>query len=199
MTEPLSPEPQLVPQRQAFRWGRLALLLIVLLILPASWLARRAASRMEYFHVRSIAIEGTRYLKPETIMQRLAIDTLRSVWDDTEPLAKRLGTLPQVAGVDISRKLPGTLVVTITENLPVALAPSPRGLETVDSAGVVLPIDPSRQPVDLPIANQRDKGILTLLGTIRGENPMFFRRVSEISRDGSDAVVMQLSPLDGQS
>jgi len=173
--------------------------LFILLVLPASWLAKRAASRMEFFHLRSVAIEGVRYLKPEVVMQRLAVDTLRSVWDDTDSLAARVRSLPQVSEVEIGRRLPGTLVVKIKENLPIALAPTPRGLEAVDTAGIVLPIDPSQQPLDLPIANQRDRHILTLLGDLRGGNPMLFRRVSEISRDGSDAVVMQLSPLDGST
>jgi hypothetical protein len=155
-------------------------------------------SRMEYFHLRSVAIEGTRYLKPEVVMEKLHVDTLRSVWDNTEPLAARLRSMTQVSDVRISRKLPGTLVVTITENLPVAFALSPRGLEAVDTSGVVLPIDPTQQPLDLPVANQRDKALLTLLGAIRGNNAMLYRRVNEISRDGRDDVVMRLSPLDDQ-
>ena len=196
MTEPVSPE-QLPPQRSGIRWGRVAVLLFIVLLLPGSWLARRAASKMQFFQLRAVAIEGTRYLKPEVVMKKLAVDTLRSVWDDTDPLVARLRTLPQVEDASISRRLPGTIVVKIKENLPVALSPSPRGLEVVDTSGVVLPIDPSQQPVDLPVANQRDKGILTLLGAIRGGNPMLFQRVSEISRDGKDAVVMRLSALDG--
>jgi cell division protein FtsQ len=199
MTEPAEVAQPLEVQRSGVRWGRVALILFILLLLPASWLARRAASRMEFFHLRSVAIEGIRYLKPETVMQAINVDTLRSVWDDTDSLASRVERLPQVSSIEIERRLPGTLVLKITENLPVALAPSPRGLEAVDSSGVVLPIDPTQQAIDLPVAAQRDKAILTLLASIRGGNPMLFQRVSEIARDGKDAVVMQLSALDGMS
>jgi cell division protein FtsQ len=153
--------------------------------------------KWKYFHLRSVSVEGIRYLKLETVMDRLKVDTLRSVWDDTDELATRLRSLNQVADVEIDRKLPGTLIVRIKENLPVAWAPSPRGLEAVDSAGVVLPIDPTVEQVDLPIANQRDKSVLSLLASLRGGNPMLFRRVNEISRDGPDGVVMTMSPLDG--
>jgi cell division protein FtsQ len=195
MTEPgvteSAPEP---PPR---RWKFMAFLLLLVLLAPASWLARRAASRMDFFQLRSIAVEGTRYLSPETVVERLAVDTSRSVWDDTEPLAERLRTMPQVGEVEIRRRLPGTLVVAIRENLPVALAPSPRGLEPVDSAGVVLPIDPAYHDVDLPVANHRDKSILSLLTAARSQNPMLYHRISEISRDGKDAVIMQLAPLEG--
>jgi cell division protein FtsQ len=88
---------------------------------------------MEFFHLRSVAVEGTRYLKPDSVMAHLGLDTTRSVWDDTAPLETLLRSMPQIADVEISRRLPGTLVVSIRENLPVALAPSPRGLEPVDS------------------------------------------------------------------
>lgn len=149
---------------------------------------------MEFFQLRSIAVEGTRYLAPESVIVRLGVDTTRSVWDDTDPLAERIRAMPQVGEVEITRRLPGTLVVSVRENLPVALAPSPRGLEPVDSAGVVLPIDPAREDIDLPIANHRDKAILALLTSVRAENPMLYRRISEVSRDGKDAVVLRLNP-----
>ena len=168
--------------------------MLLILLAPASWLARRAASKMEFFQLRSIAVEGTRYLAAESVIVRLGVDTTRSVWDDTDPLAERVRNMPQVGEVEISRRLPGTLVVSVRENLPVALAPSPRGLEPVDSSGTVLPIDPAREDIDLPIANHRDKSILALLTSVRAENPMLYRRISEISRDGKDAVVLRLNP-----
>jgi len=194
MTTPLEVEPQLTPPRTPRRWRLIALLLLVILLAPASWLARKGASRMDFFRLKSIAVEGTRYLSADTVIQRLGVDTTRSVWDDTEPLAQRLKTMPQIAGVEISRRLPGTLIVSIRENLPIALAPSPRGLEPVDSAGRVLPIDPSVADIDLPVANQRDKAVLALLTKARAENPMVYHRISEISRDGKDAVVIRLAP-----
>jgi len=117
---------------------------------------------------------------------------MQSVWDDTEPLAARLKTMPQVSAVEITRKLPGTLVVTIQENLPVAFSPSPRGLEAVDSLGVVLPIDPLTEDLDLPIAVQRDKSILSMLADARSKNPVLYRRISEVSRDASSGLIIRL-------
>ncbi len=154
---------------------------------------------MEFFDLRSVRVEGTRYLSPETVIERLALDTMRSVWDDTEPLEERLRAMSQVSAVDISRRLPGTLVVRIRENLPVALAPSPRGLEPVDTAGIVLPIDPANEDLDLPVANQRDVALLSLLGAIRAEDPRLYQRISEVSRDGRSSVVIGLEPLSGSS
>ena len=195
MTSPLPLEPEPPPPRTGRRWGLIAFVLLLILLAPASWLARRGASRLEFFHLRSIAVEGTRYLSPETVIERLAVDTMRSVWDDTEPLVARLRSMPQVGDVTIKRRLPGTLVVSIRENLPVALAASPRGLEAVDSLGTVLPIDPTRDDLDLPVAAQRDKPILALLGDARASNPILFHRISEVARDGRDGLLILLLPL----
>lgn len=180
--------------RTSRRWRLLAAIVLLVLIAPASWLARRGASKLEFFHLRNVVVEGTRYLSPETVIERLAVDTMRSVWDDTAPLAAKLGLMPQVGEVTITRRLPGTLVVTIRENLPVALAQSPRGLEAVDSLGRVLPIDPTSTDLDLPVAAQRDRQILSLLGDARARNPALFHRISEVARDGGDGLLIFLVP-----
>ncbi len=177
----------------------MAVLLVLVLLAPAPWLAQRAASSMDFFHLRAVSVEGTRYLSPDLVIERLALDTMRSVWDDTKPLADRIRRMSQVSDVEISRKLPGTLVVKIRENTPVALVPSPRGLEAVDTAGTVLPIDPSTEDIDLPVASQRDVPILSLLGAIRAGDPRLYRRISEVSRDGRNAFVLELAPVSGNT
>jgi len=180
------------PRKGRFRWRLIAAFLLLLLMAPAGWYARRGATRMEYFHVRSVEVHGVHYLDPAVVMDKLGVDTMRSVWDDNTALVARVKTLPQVGDATITRKLPGTLVVNIRENLPVALSPSPRGLEAVDSAGVVLPIDPMAADLDLPIALQRDVSMLTLLGALRSNDPALFSRISEIGREGRDGIVLQL-------
>jgi cell division protein FtsQ len=191
-------DPNEIPARQApksrVRWKLFAVLVILALLAPTPWLARRGASKLAFFRVRNVVVEGTRYLSPDSVVSRLGLDTLRSVFDDTPPLERKLRALPQVAGVQIRRKLPGTLVVTVRENPPVALAPGPQGLEPMDSAGVPLPFDPAREPsLDLPIANQRDVALMRMLGDIRARSSTLFRRISEVSRTGSDDVLLLLT------
>ena len=187
------PPSRQVPKSRA-RWKIFAVLVILALLAPTPWLARRGASKLAFFRVRSVVVEGTRYLSPDSVVSRLGLDTLRSVFDDTPPLERRLRALPQVAAVKITRKLPGTLVVTVRENPPVALAPGPQGLEPIDSAGVALPFDPAREPsLDLPIADQRDVALMRMLGDIRARSSALFRRISEVSRTGSDDVLLLLT------
>ncbi len=171
----------------------LVLILLLVLLAPTPWLARRGASKLAFFHVSRVVVDGTRYLSPDTVIGRLAIDTMHSVWDDPAPLEERVRALPQVSEVSISRKLPGTLVVKVHENAPVALVPGARGLEVVDSAGRSLPIDPAREALDLPVSIQRDLGLIHMLGEVRSRHAVLFRRISEVSRDAAGDIVLLLA------
>jgi cell division protein FtsQ len=184
-------EPKVPPRRT--RWKVVAVLLLLGLLAPTPWLARRGASRLAFFHVRKVVVEGTRYLSPDSVVTRLALDTLHSVWDDAAPLEQRVLTLPQVATVSISRKLPGTLVVNVGEKLPVALVPGAQGLEPVDSSGAALPIDPAREALDLPVSNQHDVALIRMLAQVRARNAVLYRRISEVSRDGAGDVLLLLT------
>jgi cell division protein FtsQ len=179
------------------RWKVIAVIVVLLLLAPAPWLARRGASRLAFFHVRKIEVAGTRFLSPDTIAARLRVDTTRSVWDDIAPLEERALALPQVGGVSISRKLPGTLVVTVSERIPVAFVPGRQGLEPVDSSGTVLPIDPASEPLDLPVVDHLDVPLVNILGRVRSSNALLYRRISEISRDGAPGDVLLLLTTTG--
>ncbi|MFL5576008.1 MAG: cell division protein FtsQ/DivIB [Gemmatimonadaceae bacterium] len=185
------------------RWWRLAVVALALAALAgAPWWGPRALASLAFFRVRKVEVEGVRYLAPADVVAGLRVDTAASVWDDVAPLERRLAALPQVASVEVSRKLPATLVVRVRENLPVALVPGAGGaLRAVDAAGRVLPIEPSRVGVDVPIVGQRDASrdtaLLRLLGDVRDEDPRFFARISEARRLGRGELLLQLmAPAD---
>jgi cell division septal protein FtsQ len=95
--------------------------------------------------------------------------------------------------------LPGTLVVTIEENQPVALIQGATGLVPYDSLGHVLPIDPARTNLDLPIVATSDPVLLKLVGAIRYAVPRVFSRIEEVRRSGRDEIVLTLSRSGAQS
>ncbi|HEX3867173.1 MAG TPA: FtsQ-type POTRA domain-containing protein [Gemmatimonadaceae bacterium] len=148
--------------------------------------------RMAYFRVRRIEIIGARYVAPGDILARLHVDTTASVWDPTAPLVARLGTSPEIANAVVSRKLPGTLVVQITERIPVALVPGLGGFRVYDDRGALLPIDPARVSVDAPVLAQRDTSLLRLLGAMRAKMPALYARVSAARSAGADDVILDL-------
>jgi len=179
---------------------RLALAGLVLAAVASSpWWGPRALRSLAFFRVRKVEIEGARYLSPSDLIARLKVDSSASVFDDVEPLERRLSDDPQVAKVEVVRKLPGTLVVRVTENLPIALVPGPGGaLRAVDGAGRVLPIDPSRVSVDVPVVEQRDTAVLRVLAAVRDSAPALYARISDARRGaGKGELTLTLSGASG--
>ena len=175
-------------------WRILGALLVVAVIMAAAWGLRAGARQMAFFRVRSVEIRGAHYLRPDEIVTRLKVDTLASLWDDLEPYRRRVRLHPQVSDVRIERKMPGTLVVIVRENLPVALVQTSGGLVPYDSMGQQLPIDPSRTNLDLPIVATADPVLLKLVGAIRAGEPRVFARIEEARRVGRDEILLTLSP-----
>ena len=181
----------------ATHW-RLALLGIGVLLLLASPLWAPSALRgLAFFRVRKVEILGTRYTAPGELLERMRLDTTRSVWDPLPPLEARVRSHPQVESVTVTRRLPGTLVVNVTERHPVALVNAPGGLRAVDERGVRLPLDPSRTPVDAPIvtAAARDTAVYHLLGVMQREAPALYAKLSSIRVTGPGEIVLQIADL----
>ncbi len=175
-------------------WKIVGALFLIGVIMAGAWGVRAGARNMAFFRVRSVEIRGAHYLQPNELVSRLKIDTLTSLWDDLEPFRQRVRGHPQVSDVRIERKMPGTLVVVVQENLPVALVQTPTGLLPFDSMGRQLPIDPARTNLDLPIVASTDPVLLKLVGAIRAAEPRVFARIEEARRVGRDEILLTLSP-----
>jgi cell division septal protein FtsQ len=114
------------------------------------------------------------------------------VWTDLDVLERRVAMHPQVHTVIIERDLPGTLVVHVTENLPIAIVPASGDLRPVDADGRFLPIDPSRIAIDLPVLVKPDTVLLHLLADVRSANPALFGDISDIRRTGGNDISLTL-------
>jgi cell division protein FtsQ len=188
------------PRRGDFlaRHWRLALAgVVVVLLLGSPFWGPGVLRRLAFFRVRKVEILGTRYTAPSELLERLRVDTTRSVWDPLAPLEARIRSHPQVDSVTVSRRLPGTLVVEVMERHPVALVNAPGGLRAVDERGVRLPLDPSRTPVDAPIvtAAPRDTAVYHLLGTMQREAPALYAKLSSIRTAGPGEIVLQIADV----
>jgi len=183
--------------RDGRRMLRLSLIGIAALLVVSSPLwGPVLMRRMAFFHVHRIEIMGARYVAPNDILNRLHVDTMKSVWDPTGPLERRILSQPEIASAHVERKLPGTLVIRVTERAPVALVPANGGFRVYDERGVALPIDPTRVSVDAPVIMQPDIGVLRLLGAMRVGLPNLYARVSTVRRAGApNELVLQLKEI----
>lgn len=183
-------------ERRGRRWWRLAVAGVGIAILATSpqW-GPPLLGEMSFFRLRHVQVVGARYVRADSIVALLGVDTTRSIWDETDELVARVRKHPQVSDVEIARRVPGTLVVTITERVPVAFVPTARGLEPLDAAGRVLPIDPSRVNVDLPVLARRDTTVLRLLGELRERSPQLYQRVSAARRGGRREILLELGTV----
>ena len=183
-------------ERRRRPWRRLAVAAAVVVVVATTpWWGPRVLAEMSFFRLRRVQVVGARYIRADSIVTLLGVDTTRSIWDETDELLARVRNHPQVSDVEISRRVPGTLVVTITERIPVAFVPTARGLQPLDAAGRTLPIDPSRVNVDLPVLARRDTTVLRLLGELRERSPQLYERVSAARRVGRGEIVLELGAV----
>jgi cell division septal protein FtsQ len=179
--------------RRGLRWAWRGALVVGLLASP--WWVREGLRRLEFFRVRRVVIEGTRYAAPDEIVSRLRVDTTASIWDGVTPLVARVQAHPQVREVRIRRRLPGTLVVQVTERPPVARVNTPAGLVVTDAEGAALPVDPTAIDVDLPVVATRDTLVLRLLSEVQAALPALYAQVSDARRGPEGAVVLDLASV----
>jgi cell division protein FtsQ len=178
---------------RALRWRAAIIAAATLALLATPWWGPQVLSHLSFFRVRHVEVNGYRYLQPPDVLKRLRIDSTTSVWTDLSELEHRVKTHPLVKSVTVDRNLPGTLVVHVTENVPLAYVAAAGGLRAVDSDGRFLPIDPSRIAIDLPVLAKADTVLLHLLANVRSVSPALFGEISDIRRTGGTDIALTLS------
>jgi len=167
--------------RTRLRWSAISVLAMALAASP--WWGPRMLSRMSFFQMQRVEVHGLTFLAESELLRTLAVDTTMSIWIDLKPLQERLDGHPQLLSAELSRRLPGTLVVRVKEKEPVALAPGDSGLIALDATGAVLPVDPARDNIDVPIIGDRgDTALVILLSSVKASHPALFRRISGVTR-----------------
>ncbi|MBC8086638.1 MAG: FtsQ-type POTRA domain-containing protein [Phycisphaerae bacterium] len=165
------------------RWTLRALFAIIAgAVLSTPWWGPQTLARLDYFRVRKVEFDGVRFVNPSDLVARLALDSTASIWNDLDQFASRVAQHPMVLSAEVTRTLPSTVVVKIVERVPVALVADSGGLSPVDAAGRMLPIDPARKNLDVPIVATADTAILRFLDGLRADDPRMYERVIEMRR-----------------
>lgn len=153
-----------------------------LLLLAGSFRVIRSHS---FFEVRRVELVGGRYLTPAAIAAHLRLQPATSIFDDFGPLEKKARAIPGILEVTISRRIPGTIRLTVREAEPVALAERNGRLVLLDASGQVLPFDPTTPAADLPLADV-DPAVTGVLALLRDTDPELFARIERGSRIRQD-------------
>ena len=157
----------------------------------ALWGGYQGLRRLSFFDIRRVELVGGHYLTAAMVAEALAVPPGMSVFDDLEPLRERVRALPGVREARISRRLPGSLLVTIREAEAVALTERNGRLVPLDTRGRPLPFDPTRPADDLPLA-PADAAVAGVLALIRDTDPDLFRGIDRGARLRQD-VALELS------
>lgn len=159
--------------------------------------------RMSVFRVEAVDVTGNRYLPADSVVARAAVPDSASVWHDPEPWLGRVRSHPLVREASVRRSGLDRLELRIVEVEPVALTATP-ALVPVDADGGILPLDPARASLDLPILGTRpeveddritDEATRSLLGLVvrlREAEPAFVETASVFAPGPDGSVQIQL-------
>lgn len=192
-------------------WMRRARRLALAAALPAALAAPlwgpRLLERTPWFRVERVEVAGARMVAPHDVLAASGIRRGESVWRRPEPWVAALRRHPGVEDARVVRRLPSTLRVEVREKRPVGLVEA-GALHPVTARGEVLPVDPARVAVDLPLLraagkegrsdDARVRALAAEVGRLGQLDPGLFARVSEVEWSGRDALLLSVSAPDAR-
>jgi len=123
-------------------------LLLVLVILIAGLLFIKSS----YFTVGSVIVEGNKYVSIEEVYRIADIPESINIFNlNTTTIKMRLMRDLRIAETDVSRRFPGTIVISITERKPMAYVASGYGFLELDKQGVVLAALKNIKQINVPM------------------------------------------------
>jgi cell division protein FtsQ len=123
---------------------------VALLATAAPAVAPLLLRQLPWFAARRVEISGTRLLAPHEVLAAARVRPGHNVWDDTGALEEALRGHPAIAAATVQRRLPSTLRIRVQEKHPVAFVEM-GALAPITREGELLPLDPARTPIDLPV------------------------------------------------
>lgn len=184
--------------------GRLLVVALPLALLGVAC-APHLLRRVPWFAVSRVEVSGARLLAPHEVLAASGAAPSQNVWDDPAGWERALREHPVIAAATVSRRFPATLRIRIREREPAALVQAGT-LRPVTPDGALLPLDPARAPVDLPlarlqtpldsarrVADPRDRALLAEVGRLMRLDAPLMARVSEVRSVGQGQLLLSMS------
>ncbi|MGH7236656.1 MAG: cell division protein FtsQ/DivIB [Nitrospiraceae bacterium] len=134
-------------------WLAVWMAMVVSLGWAAGWLHREAGPLVAgWFQIREVTVVGAATLSRQEVVERLGLqpgETFLSV--DVKKLTDRLEAHPWIKEATVSRRLPQTLVVGITERRPVAVLRTPSWALLLDADAHALSALKDSEDPGLPV------------------------------------------------
>jgi len=131
------------------------------------------------FVVKNIEIDGLDHMNRDTVYAIVTdANSMSMASVDLSGIRQKLLNYGWIADAQVSRRLPDTLVIGITERKPAAVWQHNQQLSLVDATGIVLePVTPENMPTDVPLvigpdANRQASAMVALLNTTPRLKPM---------------------------
>jgi cell division septal protein FtsQ len=166
-------------RRKRLNRRRAAVVIAAAAVIGLAWVGvPRVIARLPLFRVRRVELIGLKYLAPDPILAAMRLGPESSVFTDVTLLADRIKGVSGVADAAVERRYPGTLEIFVREVEPAAFVAGENGkLVLVDGSGRVLPFDPERAALDLPVAS-RDSSVLSVLALVHSVEPGLFETIT---------------------
>ncbi|MDR3564940.1 MAG: FtsQ-type POTRA domain-containing protein [Negativicutes bacterium] len=125
---------------------------VMLLLILAALIAGFLFLRSTYFTVGSVVIEGNKFLTVDDVNRAADIPEKINIFRlDTSEIKSRLLRDLRVAEVNVTRRFPATIVISLTERQPLAYVANSFGFVQLDKQGVVLVALKNIKQVNVPI------------------------------------------------
>ena len=160
-------------------------------VLAVGWLVPFGLRQIAFFRVRQVEIVGLRYLAPADVLERIDLERDRNVFDPLGSLERRVAAVPGIVEFDMSRRLPGSLRITIHEEAPIAFARGKDGLVPIDLDAHPLPYDPAETGFDLPIVARPEAELTRVLGMVRRVDPDLYEEIDGARRGQGESVILE--------
>jgi len=192
-----------IPVRKVRRIA-LAVSLPAVLAMPL-W-GPRVLERTPWFRVGHVEVAGAKMVAPHEVVAASGIRRGESVWAEPDRWVEALRAHPGLEDALVVRRLPSTLRIEVREKRPVGLV-EVGALRPMTAAGEVLPVDPARVAVDLPLIrgpgsgkdgpdDQRVRALAAEVGRLGQLDPGLFARVSEVEWMGGETILLSVSAPD---
>jgi hypothetical protein len=159
-----------------------------LVVAFSPWVLRRAS----FFRVRQVELVGVEHHSPSRLLEALALEPDRNLFESLTDIEERAAALPGVVTAKAKRRMPGTLTIVVEERVPVAFVPTSTGLLALDAEAHPLTYDPTETGLDLPIVQRADSVLARVLATVWAADSTLYGHVDAARRGSDDVVILEI-------